>query len=116
MFGLYRESYEYILINVDPTLPIRFASERSSIMNTLIKYLRRGSMLFFAVLISTSALAAGLVVSGPQRASAAPVARPAAVGGAGATLPYVEIQAENAVYTGTLISALQNRTYPGLAV
>ncbi len=117
MFGLYRESYVYILINVDHNLPIRFTNQKGqSSMNTLIKYFRRGSMLFFAVLISTSALAAGLITSGPQRASAASVARPAAVGGAGATLPYTEIQAENATYTGTLIDATQNRTYPGLAV
>src|SRR5256885_16396410 len=35
---------------------------------------------------------------------------------AGATLPYNEVQAENAATNGTLIDATQNRTYPGLAV
>src|SRR5258705_2745281 len=84
-------------------------------MNTIMKYFRRGSLIFFSILISTSALAAGLIAN-PQLVSAAPIARPAAVGGAGATLPYTEIQAENATYTGTLIDATQNRTYPGLAV
>ena len=33
----------------------------------------------------------------------------------GATLPYTEVQAEDAATNGTIISALQNRTYPSLA-
>ncbi len=81
-------------------------------MSILKKSIRRGSLIFFSVLISMSTLVTGLLMSSAQVASAAP----ATVGGAGATLPYTEIQAENASYTGTLIDATQNRTYPGLAV
>ena len=80
-------------------------------MIALRKHLLRGTLMFFLLLISTSALVVGLIAN-TKDASAAP----AAVGGAGATLPFVEIQAENATYTGTLIDATQNRTYPGLAV
>src|SRR5689334_8157902 len=86
------------------------------IMNRIMHHLHRGTLIFISILISTTALVASLIASPAQTASAAPIARPAAVGGAGATLPYTEIQAENATYTGTLIDATQNRTYPGLAV
>lgn len=80
-------------------------------MITVRTSLKRGTLIFFLLLISTSVFVTGFIAS-TRNASAAP----AAVGGAGATLPYVEIQAENATYTGTLIDATQNRTYPGLAV
>src|SRR5258706_2012857 len=112
MFGLYHQSYLYILILW--TLPSLFVleTERLRIMKNTVKYIQRSGLIFFAVLIATSALVVGAVASPAQRA----IAAPSAVGGAGATLPYTEIQAENATYTGTLIDATQNRTYPGLAV
>ena len=80
-------------------------------MNTASKYLNRGTLIFLLALISISALVTGLIMNTKQASAA-----PNAVGGSGATLPYTEIQAENASYTGTLIDATQNRTYPGLAV
>lgn len=77
-------------------------------MKNLTGLARKTGLMFVLAFISLNAVAASLIISPPFPVSAA--------GGAGATLPYVEIQAENAVYTGTLIDATQNRTYPGLAV
>jgi len=75
-------------------------------MNNTMNPIRKISLMFAVALISIGAVATGLITSPPQKASAA--------GGAGATLPYTEIQAEDATYTGTLIDATHNRTYPSL--
>lgn len=81
-------------------------------MNPIMKFSRSSLFLIVAFFALVNTVLAGLIAYPPQKAAAAP----AAAGGAGATLPYTEIQAENATYTGSLIDATQNRTYPGLAV
>src|SRR5258708_19354213 len=75
-------------------------------MEKIVKFTRRGSLVIVALLIAMSSLALNLFANSAQVATAA--------GGSGATLPYVEVQAENAATNGTLIDARNNRFYPGL--
>src|SRR5258706_9918900 len=74
-------------------------------MKNVKMYLRQANLIFFASLISISILAVGLSKS-PNSVFAAPAA-------SGATLPYVEVQAEDAVTNGTIIGP--DRFYPSLA-
>jgi hypothetical protein len=76
-------------------------------VNKSSKAILRGTSL--VLLIGACLIAAALIVGTPNNTRTASAA-------AGATLPYVEQQAENASTNGTLIDATQNRTYPGLAV
>src|SRR5258706_6569059 len=88
------------------TTPLRRFSreERLIIMGTFMRSVRRASLIFFAILISTSALVAGLITTKPPTAMAAPAALPN-----GATLPYVELEAENATINGTIIGPDRTR-------
>jgi len=81
-------------------------------MKNVMSYKRSSLILVLGLFVAVNTIITSFIVNPPHKADAAP----AAAGGAGATLPYVEIQAENATYTGTLIDATQNRTYPGLPV
>src|SRR5260221_13752792 len=76
-------------------------------MEKIVKFTRRGSLVIVALLIAMSSLALNLFANSAQVATAA--------GGSGATLPYTEVQAENAAANGTLIDGRQNRFYTGLA-
>ena len=64
-------------------------------MKTLMNYVRKASLLFCVMLISGTALLASFIV--PSKVMAAPFAS------AGATLPYVELEAEDASTNGTII-------------
>jgi hypothetical protein len=76
-------------------------------MKNIMKYCTRGSLIIAAVALI---MAGFTVVSNTSVAQAAPAA-------AGpTTMPYQEVQAENASTNGTIIDARNNRTYPGLAV
>src|SRR5258708_32648126 len=75
-------------------------------MEKIVKFTRRGGLVVVALLIAMSSLALNLFANSAQVATAA--------GGSGATLPYTEVQAENAATNGPLIDARNNRFYPGL--
>ena len=76
-------------------------------MNRVMKFARHSGLIFFAALIGTSVLLAGLMTSPSRTASAAPVT-------AGATLPYAEAQAEDvAISSGATIIG-PSRFYPSL--
>src|SRR5687767_2894626 len=71
-------------------------------MGTFMRFVRRVNLIFFAILISISALSAGLITSSPLTVMAAPAA-------AGANLPYVELEAEGASTNGTVIGPDRTR-------
>src|SRR6187551_1904694 len=86
---------------------IRFMYKgRVLFMKKVMKYVQNTSLIFLAGLIIISIIAASLMTSGPRKASAAPLL-------SGPTLPYVEVQAEDANTNGTIIGP--DRVYPGLA-
>lgn len=69
-------------------------------MKNIKQYLRNTNLIFLTLLICVSVLAGGLVTS--VNVKAAPAA-------AGATLPYVELEAENASTNGTIIGPDRTR-------
>lgn len=78
-------------------------------MKNIVRIIQRGIPFIAAIVL----VAAGIITVAPANvAEVAPVATAAA---GPTTMPYSEIQAENAAHNGTVIDARNNRTYPGLA-
>src|SRR5258706_77491 len=107
IFVLHPAASMYILIHWITPHAGDFRNEERLVlfMKNVKMYLRQANLIFFASLISISILAVGLSKS-PNSVFAAPAA-------SGATLPYVEVQAEDAVTNGTIIGP--DRFYPSLA-
>src|SRR5436190_18907352 len=75
-------------------------------MNTFVKSIRKANQIFLTLLISLTPLVAVWIVSSPPSASAKPSA-------SGATLPYIELEAENASTNGTILAS--NRAFYTIA-
>src|SRR6185436_8539793 len=75
-------------------------------MITFMKSIQKANLLFFTTLISLISLIAVGGVSSPPSASARSTA-------SGATLPYVELEAENASTNGTILAS--NRAFYTIA-
>ena len=75
-------------------------------MKKVTNHVQKVNLIFLAVFLGISLIAASLMTSGPRNASAAPLL-------SGPVLSYVEVQAEDASTNGTIIGP--DRAYPSLA-